>query len=94
MWIQHIQKALNEMNLHLYHVLTDISGQSGLAILDAILAGGRNPENLPRWPIIGSRKASPNRSGAVGRLPPRIALRGQSNSARLPANVLAVLSRT
>ncbi len=37
MWIQHIQKALNEMNLHLHHVLSDISGQSGLAILDAIL---------------------------------------------------------
>src|SRR6202045_3044880 len=46
MWIQHIQKALNEMNLHLHHVLTDISGQSGLAILDAILAGERNPEKL------------------------------------------------
>jgi len=30
MWIQHIQKALNEMNLHLHHVLSDISGQSGL----------------------------------------------------------------
>jgi transposase len=46
MWIQHIQKALNEMNLHLHHVLTDISGQSGLAILDAILAGERNPKKL------------------------------------------------
>jgi transposase len=23
MWIQHLQKALNEMNLHLHHVLTD-----------------------------------------------------------------------
>src|SRR6202048_1328531 len=46
MWIQHIQKALNEMNLHLHHVLTDISGQSGLAILDAILAGERDPKKL------------------------------------------------
>jgi transposase len=35
----HLQKALTEMNLHLHHVLTDLSGQSGLAILDAILAG-------------------------------------------------------
>jgi hypothetical protein len=24
MWIQHVQKALNEMNLHLHHVLTDL----------------------------------------------------------------------
>jgi transposase len=46
MWIQHLQKALNEMNLHLHHVLADITGQSGLAILDAILAGERNPRTL------------------------------------------------
>jgi len=46
MWIQHMQKALNEMNLHLHHVLSDISGRSGLAILDAILAGERDPKKL------------------------------------------------
>src|SRR6201997_4673613 len=46
MWIQHMQKALNEMNLHLHHVLRDISGYSGLAILDAILAGERDPSKL------------------------------------------------
>jgi transposase len=46
MWIQHMQKALNEMNLHLHHVLSDISGLSGLAILDAILAGERDPRKL------------------------------------------------
>ena len=46
MWIQHMQKALNEMNLHLHHVLSDISGQSGLRILDAILAGERDPRKL------------------------------------------------
>jgi fructose/tagatose bisphosphate aldolase len=41
-----MQKALNEMNLHLHHVLSDISGRSGLAILDAILAGERDPKKL------------------------------------------------
>src|SRR6201988_1045112 len=46
MWIQHMQKALNEMNLHLHHVLSDLSGQSGLAILDAIVAGERDPRKL------------------------------------------------
>jgi transposase len=46
MWIQHLQKALTEMNLHLHHVLADITGQSGLAILEAILAGERNPRTL------------------------------------------------
>jgi transposase len=46
MWVQQLQKALTEMNLHLHHVLTDITGQSGLAILDAILAGERDPHKL------------------------------------------------
>ncbi len=46
MFVQHMQKALNEMNLHLHHVLSDISGYSGLAILDAILAGERDPQKL------------------------------------------------
>jgi transposase len=59
MWIQHIQRVLNEMNLHLHHVLSDISGQSGLAILDAVLAGETIQQNWPRWRIIGSRKAKP-----------------------------------
>src|SRR5258707_340436 len=46
MWIQHMQKALNEMNLHLHHVLSDISGHSGLTIRDAMLAGERDPKKL------------------------------------------------
>jgi transposase len=46
MWIQHMQKALNQMNLLLHHVLSDISGHSGLAILDAIVAGERDPRKL------------------------------------------------
>lgn len=46
MFVQHTQKVLNEMNLHLHHVLSDISGYSGLAILDAILAGERDPRKL------------------------------------------------
>jgi transposase len=41
--IQHMQKALSQMNLQLHHVLSDIVGVSGTAILDAILAGQRDP---------------------------------------------------
>jgi hypothetical protein len=37
-----MQKSLDQMNLQLHHVLGDITGSSGLAILDAILAGERN----------------------------------------------------
>lgn len=44
--IQHIQKALTEMNLKLHHVLSDITGLSGMAILRAIVAGERDPHRL------------------------------------------------
>jgi len=44
--IQHMQKALSQMNLQLHHVLSDLTGKSGMAILDAILAGERNPQVL------------------------------------------------
>lgn len=44
--VQPMQKALTQMNLQIHHVLSDITGQSGLAILDAIVAGERNPAVL------------------------------------------------
>lgn len=44
--IQHMQKALTQMNLHLHHVISDITGKTGLLILDAILAGERDPATL------------------------------------------------
>jgi transposase len=40
--ILHVQKALSLMNVQVHHVLSDITGLSGLAILDAILAGERD----------------------------------------------------
>jgi hypothetical protein len=40
---QHMQKSLTLMNLQIHHVLSDITGASGLAILDTILAGNRDP---------------------------------------------------
>jgi hypothetical protein len=42
--VNHMQKALDQMNLQLHHVISDIVGQTGLAIVDAILAGERDPE--------------------------------------------------
>jgi transposase len=44
--IQHMQKALVQMNVRLQHVLSDLSGTSGLAIIDALLAGERDPARL------------------------------------------------
>lgn len=44
--IQRMQKALIEMNIQLSQVLSDISGVSGMAILNAMVAGERNPQQL------------------------------------------------
>ena len=44
--IQHMQKALIEMNLQLHHVVADITGATGLRIIRTILAGERDPKVL------------------------------------------------
>lgn len=46
--ILHMQKALQMMNLQLTQVVSDITGETGLRILRAILAGERNPKHLAR----------------------------------------------
>lgn len=43
---QHMQKALHQMNVQLTQVLSDVSGVSGLAIIEAILNGQRDPVTL------------------------------------------------
>jgi transposase len=43
---QHMEKALITMNLHLHLVVSDIIGQTALAILQAILDGERDPKEL------------------------------------------------
>lgn len=44
--ILHMQKSLEQMNLHLHKVLSDITGVSGMRIIRAIVAGERNPVTL------------------------------------------------
>jgi hypothetical protein len=44
--IQHMQKALTEMNLQLHHVVSDITGATGMRIIRAIIAGERDPTVL------------------------------------------------
>ena len=46
--IQHMQKALTEMNVQLANVISDISGETGLAIIDAILSGQRDASALAK----------------------------------------------
>ena len=44
--IQRMQKALTQMNIQLANVLSDVSGMTGQAIVNAILAGERDPYQL------------------------------------------------
>jgi transposase len=46
--IRHIQKAMDQMNLHLHHAVTDIMGVSGLKMVRAIAAGQTDPAALAR----------------------------------------------
>src|ERR1017187_1408067 len=43
---QHLQKALQQMNVQLHHVLSDVAGVSGWRIIQAILDGQRDPVKL------------------------------------------------
>src|SRR5947208_1568755 len=46
--VQHMQKSLDQMNLQIHHVISDITGVTGLAIVDAIVAGTTNPKELAK----------------------------------------------
>ena len=43
---QHMQKALMQMNVQLHHVVTDITGLTGMRIIRAIVSGNQVPEEL------------------------------------------------
>lgn len=44
--VQHMQKALERMNVKLHDVISSLVGASGLKVIEAILAGEREPERL------------------------------------------------
>jgi transposase len=44
--IQHMQKALMQMNVQLHHVVTDITGVTGMRIIRAIVSGTHTPDTL------------------------------------------------
>lgn len=57
--LQHMQKALDQMNLQIHHVISHLAGTTGLAIVDAILAGERDVKKLARlrdWRIRASEE--------------------------------------
>lgn len=69
--MQHMQKALTLMNLQLHHVLSDISGVTGLKIIRAIVAGERNPDVLASMRDVRCRESLQTiRASLVGNYQP------------------------
>ena len=46
--LKEMQRSLSLMNIKLQHVISDIGGETGQAIITAILAGERNPKTLAK----------------------------------------------
>ena len=46
--IQHMHKALTQMNVKFQHVISDITGKTGMGIIEAIVDGERDPRELAR----------------------------------------------
>ena len=44
--VLHMQRSLDQMNVHLHHVVSDLDGDTGLRIVEAILGGQRDPKEL------------------------------------------------
>jgi len=65
---QHMQKALERMNLKIHDVISDLTGVSGLKMVEAIVAGERNPEVLLALcdPQIQKKKAGRLRAALEG----------------------------
>jgi transposase len=51
-----VQKTLEDANIKLDSVLTDVMGKSGRAMIEALIAGETNPTKWPALPIGGSRR--------------------------------------
>jgi transposase len=65
---QHMQKALERMNIKFHDVISDLTGVSGLKVLRAILTGERNPVALLALcdPVIQKKKAQKVRESLEG----------------------------
>lgn len=55
--VQWMQKALDQMNVHVHHAVTDLTGQTGMAIVRAIVAG----EGTDRRAHTGQPEQEPTR---------------------------------
>lgn len=55
--VQHMQKALERMNIKFHDVISDVTGASGMRVMRAIVAGQREPQALLQLCDVQIRKA-------------------------------------
>ncbi len=48
-WIRRMQKSLDQMNIQVHHAVSDMTGQTGMSIIRAIVSGERNPHELAKF---------------------------------------------
>jgi transposase len=69
--IQHMQKALTFMNIQLHHVISTITGVTGMKIIRAIVAGERDPDKLAAMRDVRCKESIETiRSALVGNYQP------------------------
>ena len=62
---QHMQKAMQEMGVHLHVVISDVTGDTGLRIIDSILDGQRDPKELVKLRDCRIRRSTPEEMEAA-----------------------------
>lgn len=55
--IQHMQKAMMQMNVQLHHVVAEVTGKTGMAIIRAIVAGQYDPKELVKYRNVRCKKS-------------------------------------
>ena len=74
--VQHMQKALEQMNVKLTEVVSSITGLTGMSIIGAILAGERDPQALAACAMTAMpQERGRDRPGLAGELAARTPLR-------------------
>jgi transposase len=63
--IQHMQKALTFMNIQLHHVISTITGVTGMRIIRAIVAGERDPDKLATMRDVRCKESAETIRGAL-----------------------------
>jgi len=86
-----MQKALMEMNWQLHHVVSDITGATGMRIIRAIVGGKRDPEVLAAFRAVRCKPSMDTIKAAVGALTvrgdgdwPRFQDKDQGQAAQCP----------